>query len=239
MPGLLERIEPGSRIAVVDDSLDDMRRTSILLEDAEFEPVAIKPPFDTLDSLLQVVVEKASGLVCDHRLSHGAAVPFTGAQVVAASNRRHIPAVLITGYADLDEQTSIRRWRSSIPCMLRKRFDPEAIDRALQIAHREQLVGPAPDRVAHRTVVRVLRVDQIGAERIVEVIVVAWDPVDAVILPADIITSRVGLSAETLPGMRFMANVNIHAKNSEELFFDGFEVAPKVPNEWLSSLGRD
>lgn len=240
MPALLERIEPGSRIAVVDDSLDDLRRTSILLEDAEFEPVAINPSFDTLDSLLQVVAEKAVGLVCDHRLSHGAAVPFTGAQVVATSNQRHIPAVLITGYADLDEQTSIRRWRSSIPCMLRKRFDPEAIDRALQIAHREQVVGPAPDRVAHRTVVRILRVDQIGAERIVEVIVVAWDPIDAVLLPADIITSRIRhLSLEELPGMRFMANVNIHAKNSEELFFDGFEVAPSIPNEWLPPLGRD
>ncbi len=235
MQGLIDEIRPGSKIAVVDDSVDDMRRTSILLEDAEFEPVAIDPSFPTLEALLNAVAAKADGLVCDHRLSHGATAAFTGAQVVAASNRRRIPAVLVTGYADLDEQTSIRRWRSSIPCMLRKRFKPAEIESALQLAHREQLLGPALEREGHRTVVRVLRVDQIGTERIVEVIVVAWDPVDAVILPADMITTSVGLTTDDLPGMRFMANVNIHARSSEELFFENFEVAPEIPQSWLSA----
>ncbi|MEV0987130.1 hypothetical protein [Streptomyces sp. NPDC049949] len=211
-----------------------MRRTSILLEDAEFQPIAIEPSFPNLNALLDEVERNATGLVCDHRLSHGSNARFTGAEVVAASNRRRIPAVLITGYADLDEQTSIRRWRSSIPCMLRKRFEPDAIESALSVAHREQLFGPAPDRIGHRTVVRVLRVDQIGSEQIVEVIVVAWDPADAVILPADMITQCVGIPAAELPGMRFMANVNIHTKNPEELFFEGFELAPRVPTDWLT-----
>ncbi|MEU6252245.1 hypothetical protein [Streptomyces sp. NPDC047043] len=120
--------------------------------------------------------------------------------------------------------------------MLRKRFEPAEIELALTRAHREQVHGPAPERVGHRTVVRVLRVDRIGAERIVEVIVVAWDPVDAVILPADMITSCVGISEEELPGKRFMARVNIHARSSEELFFENFELAPEVPGSWLSKL---
>lgn len=235
MQDILDSLRPGSRIAVVDDSIVDMRRTSILLEDAEFEPIAIDPTFPTLQELLDTVAARADGLVCDHRLSHAATAPFTGAQVVAASNKTRVPAVLITGYADLDEQTSIRRYRSSIPCMLRKRFGPAEIESALTQAHREQLMGPAPERVGHRTVVRVLRVDRIGAESIVEVIVVAWDPVDAVILPADMITSCVGLAESELPGKRFMANVNIHARSSEELFFEKFEVAPEIPRSWLST----
>ncbi|WP_229861527.1 hypothetical protein [Streptomyces xanthochromogenes] len=233
---VLDTLRPGSKIAVVDDSLDDMRRTSILLEDAEFVPVAIDPTFPTLQELLDNVAARADGLVCDHRLSHSATAPFTGAQVVAASNRRRVPAVLITGYADLDEQTSIRRYRSSIPCMLRKRFEPAEIESALARAHREQLIGPAPERVGYRTVVRVLRVDRIGAEPIVEVIVVAWDPVDAVILPADMITSCVGMTVDELPGKRFMARVNIHARSSEELFFENFEMAPDIPRSWLPTL---
>ncbi|GHB67756.1 hypothetical protein GCM10010331_64610 [Streptomyces xanthochromogenes] len=120
--------------------------------------------------------------------------------------------------------------------MLRKRFEPAEIESALARAHREQLIGPAPERVGYRTVVRVLRVDRIGAEPIVEVIVVAWDPVDAVILPADMITSCVGMTVDELPGKRFMARVNIHARSSEELFFENFEMAPDIPRSWLPTL---
>lgn len=227
-------LRPGDKVAVVDDSEDDALRTAEMLIDAAFEPVTIPLRNVSVDSLLDEVAEKARGLVCDHRLSHHASVAYSGAQVVAASNARGIPSVLISGYIDLDEHSSIRRYRSGIPRLLSKRFAPEDLTEALNAVQQEHVQGPAEDRKAYRTVVRVLTLREENSESIAEVIISAWDPKLAVALPTALITCDVDIDLHTLAGRRLMAEVNIYAASHEDLFFRNFEIALSPPDSWLS-----
>jgi DNA-binding NtrC family response regulator len=226
-------LKPGDPIAVIDDSIDDMRRTSMQLTDADFTPVEISFENTDVDTLLGRVRAKAKGLICDHRLGHHAAVRFSGAQVVAECNRRKIPAVLITGYADVDQQTTIRQWRADIPRLLRKTFDPDELAEALHAVELEQYNGPETNRVPYRTVVRILGVEKIGSEYVAEVIAVAWSASNAIVVPVSIIEQTIDIEPDRLTGMRFMADVNIYANSSDEIFFSAFEIAPDIPSEWM------
>ncbi|MEV4674629.1 hypothetical protein AB0K34_23545 [Actinomadura sp. NPDC049382] len=147
--------------------------------------------------------------------------------------------MLISGYIDLDEHTSIRRFRSGIPRLLNKRFDPDDLSEALQAAQLENLKGPAEDRKAYRTVVRVVSVRRLNNDPIAEVIVSAWNPKEAVALPADQILSDVPLGLDEIEGARFMANVNIYAKSHQDLFFANFEIAASPPADWLPNGGSN
>jgi hypothetical protein len=226
-------LRPGDRVAVVDDSPDDAARTAEMVLDAEFVPVTIELSYGDIESLLDAVGRKARALICDHRLSHHASVPYNGAQVVAASNLRGIPAVLISGFIDMDEHSSIRRYRADIPCLLDKRFEPEQLADALNAAHAEATHGPALGRRAFRTVVRVVSIQKADVEPIAEVIVTAWNPKEVVALPANLIAEDTGIDLESLAGHRFMAEVNIYASSHEELFFRKFEIAEPPPADWL------
>ncbi|WP_155128823.1 response regulator [[Actinomadura] parvosata] len=239
MSVLVAPLGPGDRVAVVDDSADDAERTAEMLIDCEFEPVIVPLQYPNIDALLDAVAKKARGLVCDHRLSRGAYVNFDGAQVVAASNSRKIPAVLISGYINLDESSSIRRYRAGIPRLLSKRFEPEDLTEALFAAQREQQLGPAPDRVSYRTLVRVTKVRTDGIEPIAEVIIPAWNPTQKVELSTSLITDCVDVSCDELVGMRFMAEVNIYALSHEDLYFSSFQVATPPPDSWLGGVVSD
>lgn len=234
MTAVLDRpLRPGDRIAIVDDSPDDADRTAEMVLDAEFVPVTIAPAYGDIDTLLDVVGSQARALVCDHRLSHHASVPYDGAQVVAASNNRGIPAILISGFIDVDEHSSIRRHRAQIPCLLDKRFEPEQLADALNAAQHEHQHGPARERQAFRTVVRVVSVRKNDVEPMAEVIVTAWNPKEVVALPASVITDDTGLEAKDLPGRRFMAKVNIYAKSHDALFFLEFEATDPISLDWF------
>ncbi|WP_188188491.1 hypothetical protein [Nonomuraea sp. SYSU D8015] len=229
-------LRPGDKVAIVDDSLDDAERTSEIVFDCDFEPVIISPIQPSVDALLDIVAAEAKGLVCDHRLSRIVRVPFDGAQVVAKSNARRIPAVLISSYIDLDESSSIRRYRAQIPRLLSKRFEPDELSEALVAAQKEQIEGPASDRVPYRTVVRVCGLRKVGVEAIAEVVIAAWRPVETVELAANLITDCVDLPLQDLVGKRFMANVNIYAKSHEDLYFTDFALAVPPVMKWLEAV---
>lgn len=215
-------LAPGDPIAVVDDVDVDAEGTADLLEDADFRPVRVPLP-DSIDALMDSLSGMARGVVCDHRLSQLVTVPYDGAEV------------LLTGWANIDEVASIRRWRDRIPRVLSKGTDnsPDELARALRLAHREMLGEFTPDRQAYRTVVRVARVDQ-GDHPLAEVFVTAWRPAEAVLVPAALLTDDTGLAAHQLPSRRFLADVNIYATEQGELYFRQFEVANEPPPGWMA-----
>lgn len=237
VPSVMTSLTQGDPVAIADDSEDDARRTALILRDAELTPVILDlAQFNTVEKLVEAARSRAVGLVCDHRLSHGLAMAFTGAEVVAASNAQSLPAILVTGYADIDTQTTIRVWRTGIPQLLRKSFGAEDVTAAFQDVIKEQVNGPPPHRKPYRTVVRITGTDKVGSDFVLETIVTAWDPSDVVIVPVSLVRKTTSLELKTAVGRRLMANVNIHARNADELFFDGFEPAPVIHGEWLEGL---
>ncbi|MDQ1294100.1 MAG: hypothetical protein QG608_1983 [Actinomycetota bacterium] len=224
----------GDSVAVIDDVREDAELTADLIGEAGFEPKIICPPPSSIEVLLEEIRKNTRAVICDHRLTGRANVRYHGAEVVAKSNEAHVPAVLITTYADVDTY-SIRLWRSRIPRLLRRgrHSDPDAMTSALLQAEKEQVGEFEPDRVGYRTVVRVANVRTREGLSVAEVIISAWNPAEAVEIPTELITRDVDLAERRLPDMRFMAKVNIYAESPDELYFESFEVAPPIPREWL------
>jgi hypothetical protein len=223
----------GGSVAVVDDVAEDADLTAILVREAGFVPVVISPPPPSIDELLAWIRRDAKALVCDQRLAGRANVAYYGAEVVARSNEGHVPAVLITTYADV-EAHSIRRWRSGIPRLLRRgrESDPDTIFEALIQADKEVGGDYEPHRRAYRTVVRIEQVRTVEGNRVAEVVIPAWNPLEVVEIPLDLIGSDVAGPDSELPGKRFMAYVNIYARAANELYFRDFEEAPEIPVGW-------
>jgi len=221
-------------VAVVDDILEDADLTATLVREAGFVPVIIAPPPPSIEHLLSRIRNDARALVCDHRLTGTANVAYYGAEVVARSNKDHIPAVLLTTYADVDTQ-SIRRWRSGIPRLLRRgrESDPDTLFESLVQADEEASGRYEDNRRAFRTVVRVEGVRTVEGTRVAEVVVSAWNPSEVVEIPLALMAGAVGeASDDQLRGKRFMAYVNIYADTADELYFRDFEEAPEVPEGW-------
>jgi CheY-like chemotaxis protein len=234
MTDLMERpLTEGDSVAVIDDIREDAELTASLVSEAGFTPVVITPPPSSLTQLLERVRTSARAVICDHRLAGRGEVPYYGAEVVAKSNANHLPAVLITTYADA-EAHSIRLWRSGIPRLLRRgrESDPDTIYEALIQADREADGTYEPNRKPYRVVVRVETVRKIGGIRLAEVVVPAWNPSEVVEIPVSLITQDSQQRKFQLSGARFIAYVNIYAETPDELYFRDFEPAPEIPNGW-------
>jgi FixJ family two-component response regulator len=241
MPTVLERpLREGDPVAVVDDIDRMARATALLVEDAGFQPVQIPPVHARVEDLLDQIAARSRATICDHRLGQRTAVPYDGAEVVARSNDHGIPAVLITTYANTDENTSIRRWRAGIPRLLRRgtQAHPDAIAKALRVAENEARGLYEVERTAYRTVVRVQDIRSWEGQSVAEVVVSAWHPDEVVELPTSLLLDTIDLQDQQLPGRRFMAEVNIYAETAGELYFRAFEPAPEVPSDWLAGPSK-
>lgn len=233
---LLDRdLERGDSVAIVDDRDQDAATTAELLLDAGFLPVRV-PLADDLTELLLGLKSTASAAVCDHRLSQYKSVPYDGAEVAARCQEMGMPSVLLTTWANSDVPASIRRWRHDIPRVLQRGLgsSPELITEALRISQKETRGHYSSDRQSYRTVVRVTRVDK-GQDSLVEAIVTAWRPTEAVQLPASLISNDTGLSAKSLAGRRFLADVNIYAGDQADLYFRNFAVLEEPPDDWMTA----
>jgi len=226
----------GDSVAVIDDIREDAELTASLVSEAGFTPIVITPPPSSITLLLDQIGDSARAAICDHRLAGRGKVGYYGAEVVARSNARHLPAVLITTYADL-EAHSIRLWRSGIPRLLRRgrESDPDTIFEALTQADRETGGQYEPNRKPYRAVVRVDTVRAVEGVEVAGVVVSAWNPSEVVEIPSSLITQDVPEYKGRLSGIRFMANVNIFAQAPDELYFRDFELAPEIPDGWPES----
>ena len=91
---------------------------SVLLEDVGYEAVDVQPPIESIDGAIAQIRSVASAAICDHRLSPRGLANFSGAELVSQLYASNIPAVLISQYCAIDQNVSIRKYRSKIPILL-------------------------------------------------------------------------------------------------------------------------
>ena len=212
------------RVAVVDDKVADANYMSEFVRDAGYEPIVLAPPFGDLADLHGRMRDEAvDAVVCDHRLRGRA--HFTGAEAVADLVKRHVPAVLVTQYADTDAAVPIRYWRDRIPVLLsRDQADAESIREALAACAREIRGEYLPGRRPWRALLQVDGTSMDSGELAVEVRVLPWNPLEVVRFPAALVPPE--LQDRLVEGGYLFAQVNLGAERQEDLYFRDFEAAP-------------
>lgn len=232
----VEPLPRDTRVGVVDDNPDDAYVTSLVLRQAGYTPVAISPS-ESLDRLAELLATEYQAAVCDHRLNARTTIRFTGAELVYRITCDYrIPAVLNTTWASVDQDTSIRRWRSGIPSLLDKSDQTSAtLTDALALAAAEARGETPRDRVAHQAAVHVVDVHLREEWPTVDVLVPAWRMSTVVRLPLEQITQDTGLKSGDLVGRWLEADVNCYAKRQRDLFFRKFKIAPELPTGWLEN----
>lgn len=223
----------GDVVAVIDDNQEGGKAIGYSLSDAGFSPMVVTPE-KRIDAFLEKISNQSKAAICDHRLGQASNVSYTGAEFVAKANRRGLPTVLITSYADADA-AKIRRWRSNIPCLLRRHpdsDDPDILKDALQAA-REEIDGTFKrERQRFRTVIRVERVISSPDGNLAEVVVSAWKPNEVLQVPLQVINHSKRLVSKSDADVRLIADVNIYAGSSSDLFFENVQSATPPPDEW-------
>ena len=239
----MSTITPGIRIAVIDDEPRQAETAAGIAEEAGLYPVVITEgdgifamPHELLDALR---LANCTAAICDHRLSQTQFAQFDGAEFMSALFREKIPGVLLSTFAAIDGDTSIRLHRAEIPYIIRRNdLMPGEIVRGLERCMAEFTGEPAPERIARRTLVRVVDVAVDGAGAAVDAIVHTWNPDIAVRFPLAVVDDpeiQRALSDWRGIGLRLFAEVNVGCENADELFFKSFEFAPEPNIDRLKS----
>ena len=233
----MSTITRGTRIAVIDDERRQAETAAGIAEEAGLHPVVISEgdgtfvmPHQLLDSLR---LANCTAAICDHRLSQTQFAQFDGAEFMSALFKERIPAVLLSTFAAIDGDTSIRLHRAEIPYIIRRNdLAPEEIVRGLELCIAEFAGDPTPERTPRRTLVRVADIAIDGSAVVVDAIVHTWSPDIAVRFPLEVVEDpeiqRI-LSDRRGVGLRLFAEVNVGCEKADELFFRSFEFAPE-PN---------
>jgi hypothetical protein len=218
-------------VAIIDDERSQADVIQELVVDAGMKPIQLHQKFANVAELVKTVRGAAAAAICDHRLSPGGLAQFSGAEAVASLHSNKIPAVLLTQFEDVDGDVSIRRWRDRVPVVLSR---PEAdnaqsIVEALDYCRLEIQGQRAPERRTQRCLVQVVsEIERVGDFDVVSVIVSQWKPHRAVRIPIDLIP--LPLRPSIGPKRYLIANVNIDAETSHDLFFVDFGPAPDPLN---------
>jgi CheY-like chemotaxis protein len=224
------------RVAVVDDDIEQAEVMSLWLEEANFQPIIIRTdrPFEQPQDVVELIRAQAEGAVCDHRLTHHRFSAFNGAELSASLYDSRIPSILTTQYVDMDVDVSIRKWRHKIPVLLsRDATDADSIRLGLLESSYEISGQVSAGRKPHKSLIRVTDLVQESEAPVLDVIIPSWNPLRAVRFPLSLIP--VELQQSVSAGTRLFASVNIGAEDSQDLYFDGFELAPEPdPNNGLA-----
>ncbi len=230
-------IGPGALVAVIDDEELYAKATADVVLDARLEPVLISRSAGQFPKVNDLVAEiqrsRCDAVICDHRLSTKGLAQFSGAQFVSQLYRQHVPALLLSTFAAIDADDSIRRYRSEIPFVM-KRSDlaPERVLQGLEYCVEELGGRVAPERQPWRTLVRIVDVLPDINRGVVDAILHNWNPDSAVRFPLEVVDNEQIASAlqKDFSGeLRVFAQVNVGCRDESELFFKDFEFAPE-PN---------
>ena len=162
------------RVALVDDDPTAAATLTVLLEDAGYEAIEVEPPLESIDGAIDQIRRVASAAICDHRLSPRGLAYFSGAELVAQLYAIAFPAVLISQYFKIDQDVSIRKYRSKIPILLaRDEVGPEQLSDAIRVCANEIGGQRLPHRKGWRTLVRVVAKDIEGGEDVLDAIIPA------------------------------------------------------------------
>ena len=236
-------ISEGTHVAVIDDVVEQAETTAGVVEEADLIPSIISESdagFQNPQELLKFVkASKCTAVICDHRLSQRGFASFTGAEFVANAYVKSIPAVLLSTFAAIDGETSIKLHRARIPSLIpRSDLEPSNIIEGLNLSARELAGQIAPEREAWRTLVRIEGVADEGGVPVAEAIVHTWEPELAIRYPLELIEDepiRKRLKENTVWPVRLFAMVNVGSEEANELFFRSFEWAPEPDvNDLLS-----
>jgi len=216
----------GTRVAIVDDDLDEAETAVLEVEEAGFEPFVISQGvhYDKVEELADVIKAEAQAALCDHRLRTRGLANFEGAELAARLFDLGIPNVLITQFL-MDSGVSIRRHRDKIPVLLsRGEVDSSKIIKGLQRCLDEMRGEVAADRRPHESLVRVEEVREEAKEPVVDAVVINWNPHQAVRFPLSLVPEP--LHAALQPDTWLLAKVNVGADRSEDLYFKDIRLAP-------------
>lgn len=216
---------PIHKVAIIDDDRREAEMAELEAEDAGFEPFVISGPFKKIEELTRLISSQAQAAICDHRLGHSGFANFSGAKLVAQLYDLHIPAILITQYADIDNGISIRACRDKIPVLLsRDETDAVSITRGIEYCVNELRGQMAAARKPHRVLLRLVDVGEESGEKVIDVIIPSWNAHRAVRLPTSLLPKSIRKSHLKI-GSRMFAKTNIGAEKASELYFKDFEVA--------------
>ena len=113
-------------------------------------------------------------------------------------------------------------WQASLHYTLQAIHKIAIIDSELQ--------GHIPEtRVPYRVLLRIINIEKESYEKVIDVIIPGWNPYRAVRFPASLIPPE--LQRKLVPGVRLFAQVNIGAKNSDDLYFRNFELADEPDDD--------
>lgn len=213
------------KIAIIDENKNEEEMAKFEVKAAGFEPLVIKGHFNEIDDLTSIIVGKAQGVLCGHRLSHSGLANFPGAKLVARLYDLKVPAILVTQFADIDNGVSIRNWRDKIPVLLsRDEADACGIAQGLENCLQEIHGHISSTRKPYRTLLRIVDIGSQSGEMVIDAVIPGWNPYRAVRFPAMLLPESI-CKSHMKEGIRLFAKVNIGAEKASELYFKDFEVA--------------
>jgi CheY-like chemotaxis protein len=215
------------RIAIFEDNPRNRERLSDMVTRCGATALPVGGPAPKLSHLSAYLSsQRASMVVCDHHLSlQKDYAPFLGAEAVAQCYKQGIAGILVTAFETADAESSLRVFRRYIPALVRS---PEDLDRshleaALLRADREvREKKPSRERIPHRTIMTVQRIEPRDGSQVVKVMMSQWDATQEVGFPLDLVPME--FRAGVKSGNMLIAEVNIEAARQEDLFFDKFEL---------------
>ena len=236
-------ITEGTRVAVIDDVMGQAVTTAGIAEEARLVPSIISEAhgvFKYTQQLHRLVQDSdCSAVIADHRLSQTGFASFTGAEFVASLYDLGMPAVLLSTFAAIDGDTSIKLHRARIPSLIpRSSLDPREIMVGLELTQSELAGNVSAERRPWRTLVRIEGISSEGEIPVVEAIVHTWKPDLAIRYPLDLIEDlymRKHLTNNNSWPVRVLAEVNVGCDDANDLFLRSFEWAPEPTVEELAS----
>ncbi|MGB0683781.1 MAG: hypothetical protein ACPGOV_13795 [Magnetovibrionaceae bacterium] len=219
-------LEPGDVIAIIDDDRATRIRLARKVKRWGFESLPIEGSFETVPDLIEKVKSYNPRLVlCDNRLQDTGFASFFGAEAVSEFYKLGDPSILITQY-QADDESFLRTWRENLPSVLDKdKLELEVVKRAFEKSAAEVIFRQqVPERRLFRTFVRVLEV----GENHVTFSIPDWNPDAQVRVPKDVLGQ---LKNSVTRGSFLIAKVNLGAKESADIFFKDFELAPELNPE--------
>ena len=211
---------PFSTVLVVDDNAQAREGYGYSLEEMGLSPVyqSKSIPAD-INMFVSRLRSRADAVFSDFRLTTQANYASqNGDALVAACNRKRIPAVLCTTYTDVDAHLN-RMLLRYIPALLRIAPDPALLEAAFSYCCREIRGEFRPARRPWRTLVRINDVDKGAGE--CHVIIPARNTSEKI--PVNLDNLPATIRSLIRPGARLHAEVNIGADAPNEVYFDKWE----------------
>ncbi len=231
-------------VKIVDDDLRSANQAKSLIQNLDLRADLITDgSYTSVEQLLDKILAGGQkvGVLCDHRLMHGALASFYGSELVATLYKHQVPSILTTEFSHADINTSIRKYRRWTPVMMsRRELNMSSVLDAFAFCE-EELAGNTPSpRIPYRTLVEIHSVQMDARMQVAEATLGGWQADDRVRFPLSLMSKDDQVkTCETVKeqGFAFLfADVNIGAYKSADLFFENFEWVENPTTSPLDTL---